>query len=306
VTNSGGVVEFVNQYFSDFIGRPREALLGDAWEGIIHPDDLAQAMAKRGDGWRRMEPYTWEARFPRHDGEWRWMRANVVPRFDDDGQFQGYVGISTDMTDIRLAEQRQQLLINELNHRVKNTLATVQSLAEQSSRQSRGKAEFKEKFLSRLMALSAAHSRLTQASWDWTSLADVIADQLKLHGAGARLTASGPDVLVPPTMALSLSLALHELATNAAKYGALSSPDGEAVFDWTVDRVSQDGRVELRWRESGGPPVQPPAERGFGSRLLQMVGRELGGEGRLDFAPDGLVWTASFPLPVRKPPQTDL
>jgi PAS domain S-box-containing protein len=301
VTDADGAVEFVNQYFSDYTGRSREALLGDAWETLMHPDDLPEAMRRRADGWGRLEAYSWEARFPRHDGQWRWMRATAAPRFDITGQFQGYVGISTDINGMRLAEERQQLLINELNHRVKNTLATVQSLAEQSSRLSRSKAEFKDKFLARLMALSAAHSRLTQASWDWTSLAAVVEDQVRMHGAGSRLTASGPDLLVPPSIALSLSLAVHELATNAAKYGALTGAQGEAVLDWGVTQADGEERVDLCWRESGGPAVSPPTERGFGSRLLLMVGRELGGEGRLQFLPEGLVWTASFPLPKRKP-----
>jgi len=300
VTSAEGPIEFVNQAFADYAGMTREDLLGKGWGTLMAPEDLTFVVAQREAASKTFSAYGWEAKFRRHDGEWRLMQARSSPRFDAQGAFRGYVGIATDVTEMRLAEARQQLLINELNHRVKNTLATVQSLAEQSSRLSRSKDEFKDKFLARLMALSAAHSRLTQSSWDWTPLASVIEDQIKLHGAGQRLRASGPEFLVPPTTALSLSMALHELATNAAKYGALSSDEGEAVFDWAV----HDGQVVLRWQETGGPPVNPPTEKGFGSRLLQMVGRELGGEGRLDFAPNGLKWTASFPMPVRKPPQT--
>jgi PAS domain S-box-containing protein len=304
VTTAEGLIEFVNQAFADYAGATREELLGNGWAQLVHPDDRAEIVARREAASSGPAAYGWEAKFRRYDGEWRWLQARSSPRFDAEGVFRGYVGIATDVTEMRLAEARQQLLINELNHRVKNTLATVQSLAEQSSRLSRSKDEFKVKFLARLMALSAAHSRLTQSSWDWTALASVIEDQLKLHGAGDRLRASGPALLVPPGTALSLSMALHELATNAAKYGALSGDSGEAVFDWAVESRASGEYVKLSWRETGGPPVEVPTEKGFGSRLLQMVGRELGGEGRLDFAPTGLVWTASFPMPVRRPPQT--
>jgi PAS domain S-box-containing protein len=301
VTAAEGPVEFVNQAFSDYTGKPREALLGDAWVGIMHPDDIAPIVGLRAQARERqtLEAYSFEARFKRYDGEWRWMRATSSPRFDEAGRFLGYVGIAMDLTDIRIAEDRQQLMINELNHRVKNTLATVQSLAEQSSRQSSSKGEFKDKFLARLMALSAAHSRLTQSSWDWTPLSDVVEDQLQLHGAGQRLRAAGPDVLVPPSTALSLSLALHELATNAAKYGALSGAAGEATLGWSIFEHGKVRSVEVVWREAGGPLVEVPAERGFGSRLLEMVGRELGGEARLDFEADGLTWKTRFPLPPR-------
>jgi two-component sensor histidine kinase len=274
--------------------------LGDAWLEIMHPEDVARVAALRLEA-RKGGPdaYSWEARFKRFDGEWRWMRATSSPRFDEDGHFLGYVGIAMDLTDMRVAEERQQLMINELNHRVKNTLASVQSLAEQSSKQSRTKAEFKDKFIARLMALSAAHSRLTQSSWDWTPLTDVVDDQMRLHGAGKRLRAAGPEILVPPSIALSLSLALHELATNAAKYGALSGDTGEASLTWSV-LDEDDGRtVEIVWRETGGPPVEAPAERGFGSRLLEMVGRELGGSAKLDFDADGLTWKTRFRLPPR-------
>ena len=297
VTTAEGPVEFVNQAFSDYAGKPREGLLGNAWVDIMHPEDMPHIVAQRAQARESPEAYSFEARFKRADGEWRWMRATSSPRFDEAGGFLGYVGIAMDLTDIRIAEQRQQLMINELNHRVKNTLATVQSLAEQSARQSHSKTDFKDKFLARLMALSAAHSRLTQSSWDWTALSDVVEDQLRLHGAGQRLKASGPDVLVPPSTALSLSLALHELATNAAKYGALSGDSGEASLGWSL---LNDGRaVEIVWREEGGPLVEAPSERGFGSRLLEMVGRELGGEAKLDFGPGGLTWNTRFPLPPR-------
>lgn len=295
VSTASGSMEFANQAFADFAGMDRDALLGQGWTALLHPDDLVPVNEMRLKALATPETYTFEARCRRADGEWRRMLVMASPRFDGDAVFQGYVGIANDITETRQAEDRQQLLINELNHRVKNTLATVQSLAEQTSRQALNTTEFKDNFLARLMALSAAHSRLTQSNWGWTSLTDLAEDQLRMHGADHRLSARGPQVLLPPNMALSLSLALHELATNAAKYGALSCADGEAVFEWSC---TEGADVELCWSETGGPVVVKPAQRGFGSRLLELVGRELGGKAHLDFAPRGLVWTARFPTPA--------
>ncbi|MDB5430346.1 MAG: sensor histidine kinase [Caulobacter sp.] len=301
VTTAEGPVEFVNRAFCEYAGLAREDLLGNAWLGMVHPDDIPGFAAARAAARAQAvpQPYTVEARFRNARGEWRWMSAISRPRFDEAGVFQGYVGIAMDMTDIRAAEARQQLMINELNHRVKNTLATVQSLAEQTARLAPTKEEFKDKFLARLMALNAAHNRLTQSSWDWTSLAELAGDQLALHGAGARLTASGPPLRLPPRAALSISLALHELATNAVKYGALQGETGRVSLTWSVrpgeGGESGDPIIDLEWREDGGPSVVAPTSKGFGSRLLETLGRNLGGQARLDYRPQGLRWTASFP-----------
>jgi PAS domain S-box-containing protein len=305
VTTAEGPVEFVNQAFCEYSGRSREATIGEAWIAMLHPEDLPAFAAARLAARQCPipQPYRVEARFRNADGEWRWMDAISRPRFNEAGVFQGYVGIAMDLTDIRAAEARQQLMINELNHRVKNTLATVQSLAMQTARLAVSKEEFKEKFLARLMALNAAHSRLTQTSWGWTPLSDLVADQLGVHGADGRLEASGPPVSVPPRSALPISLALHELATNAVKYGALSGDQGRVTLSWRVracgagaDDAALRQAVDLEWREEGGPPVTPPTAHGFGSRLLETVGRDLSGEAHLAFLPQGLRWTVSFPL----------
>lgn len=298
VTSAAGPVEFVNQAFADYAGRPREDLLGNAWIELLHPADVQTFLDARAAARTGPERYTVEGRFADGHGGYRWMRTTSEPRFDTDGVFQGYVGIAMDMTDVREADGRRQLMINELNHRVKNTLATVQSIAQQTARLAVDKTELTDKLLSRLMALSAAHDRLTQATWDWTPLADIVADQMKLNDAAGRFSAEGPPVTAPPNVALSLSLALHELATNAMKYGALSGPDGHVAVTWRREGAD----LAIEWREADGPLVQAPERRGFGSRLLDMLGRELNGDVALDFQPGGLVWTARFPMPERERP----
>jgi PAS domain S-box-containing protein len=296
VTTASGRIEFVNSAYCEFAGLDRETLLGDGWVVILHPEDVPLLAAARATARRALAPFTIEVRFRNAAGEWRWMSVVSRPRFDEDGAFQGYAGVGVDLTDIKAAEARQQLMINELNHRVKNTLATVQSLALQTARMAGSKEEFKDKFLARLMALNAAHGRLTQTSWEWTPMADVVADQLGVHGPDARLTAEGPAVSVSPRAALSISLALHELATNAVKYGALGGDHGRVTLTWGVRAGEGGGQtVDLEWREEGGPLVTAPEARGFGSRLLETVGRELGGEARLAFEPTGLRWTVKFP-----------
>lgn len=190
------------------------------------------------------------------------------------------------------AEAHQRLLINELNHRVKNTLATVQSLAAQTLRSSDDLKTAREAFEQRLMALSATHNLLTQSSWSSAELGDLVRQAAEPFSAD-RFVFEGPAVSLSPAPSLALSMALHELGTNALKYGALSAPRGRVRLTW---RVVGD-RLALSWTEEGGPPVAPPSRKGFGSRLIsQALARELRGEVSLDYAPTGVRCEISFPL----------
>jgi two-component sensor histidine kinase/integral membrane sensor domain MASE1 len=185
----------------------------------------------------------------------------------------------------RRAEEHQALLINELNHRVKNTLATVQSLGVQTLRSYGDAAEARHAFEGRLIALSAAHNLLTASSWDSADLAEVARQAVAPFGP-ERVVAQGPDVRLAPSQALALAMAFHELGTNAIKYGALSAAEGRVDLAWREEA----GRVELRWTESGGPEVRASDRKGFGSRLIKEgLARELDGEVRLVFEPRG-VW----------------
>ena len=192
------------------------------------------------------------------------------------------------------AEQRQRLLINELNHRVKNTLATVQAIAFQTLKGDIALAEARNRFEARLMALSRAHNLLTARNWEGASLARIIADATEyLAGEQGRFAIRGDEVPLAPRPALALALAFHELATNAAKYGALSAEGGRVSISWRAE----GGLLRIEWRESGGPPVAPPERRGFGSRLIERgLAADLGGRAELDFGPDGLVCTIEASL----------
>lgn len=243
--------------------------------------------------------------------ETRWLLMRGRAAYDEEGAAVKIAGLSLDITDRKLAEQRQQSLLDELNHRVKNTLATVQSIAMQTSRTAGDADAFEHAFLARISALAQAHDLLTAVAWEGASLGDVIRRILAPYAAEGqidRLRMAGPDVRLGPNAAVSLAMAFHELATNAAKYGALSTAAGELEVAWTVDRpgagqalplalLGEPVALEIEWRESGGPAVTPPARRGFGSRFVEKaLAREFDGACELIFRPEGLQCHMRLPL----------
>jgi two-component sensor histidine kinase len=199
----------------------------------------------------------------------------------------------------RLAAEHQKLLINELNHRVKNTLATVQSITTQTLRTAATPEDAREAMERRLLALSRAHDVLTRESWEGADLKEVVARALEpyqVHGE-RRVHVTGPQLRLTPRMALALAMALHELATNAVKYGALSNKNGTVEVAWTLSNGAEPPRLMLRWLEVGGPPVQRPKRRGFGSRLIERsLAQDLNGKVEIAFAPTGVVCSVEAPV----------
>lgn len=193
------------------------------------------------------------------------------------------------------AEQHLRLIVSELNHRVKNTLAIVQSMASQTFRAGTVTADARRAFQARLMALAEAHNVLTTEVWDSASLREIVETAVRPHGdPGGRFEISGGQARVEPRWALNLAMALHELCTNATKYGALSPEGGRVRITWSP--TPDFGQVKLRWEEHGGPVVAPPTERGFGTKMLERI---LGGEAsemRLDFLPEGAVFEIAVPV----------
>lgn len=259
----------------------------------VVPEDLmrieAESQAAMAEG---RDLTTYQFRIIRPDGEIRWIEGAARYVFGPDGGPVRVVGTNIDVTDRKAAEAHQQLLINELNHRVKNTLAIVQAIAWQSFRGASRQA--RDAFEGRLEALAAAHDVLTRQKWEAGDIGQIIAvATAPHHAADGRLSLEGPSVDLEPKTAVALGLAMHELGTNAVKYGALSRAGGRVEVRWTAN----DGRLRLEWREIGGPPVKAPRRKGFGARMLQHgLAGELGGEVRLDFHRDGLVCTVEAPL----------
>jgi two-component sensor histidine kinase len=224
------------------------------------------------------------------------------PVFDDSGDVLGILVEGHDVTERALAADHRQLLINELNHRVKNTLATVQSLAHQTLRDARTLQDAKVTLTSRLISLSRTHDVLTRENWAGAEIGEIIDEAMTAHVGPAqkRILANGPKLMLGPRAALALSMALHELGTNALKYGALSNDGGVVSIGWSE---SDCGHAHLEWCERGGPPIEaPPAQKGFGSRLLQSgLAVELGAAARVEFARDGLVCSMRVPLAEPSP-----
>jgi len=201
--------------------------------------------------------------------------------------------------ELRAAVREKDLLINELNHRVKNTLTTVQSIASQTLRNAPTIDHASSAIESRLIALSQVHNILTVQSWSEVELHDIVGQAVEPYRSRweDRIHVEGPKVQVPPRMALALAMALQELATNAVKYGALSNGVGQILVRWKLNGPSPPRRLHLRWEETEGPPVQKPARRGFGTRLIERsLAHDLDGEARIEFAPAGVVCSVDAPL----------
>jgi PAS domain S-box-containing protein len=221
-----------------------------------------------------------------------------TPLRDGTGALVGAVNMLVDISERKQAELRQKLLVDELNHRVKNTLATVQSLASQTARRARSPDDFREGLEGRLIALSAAHDQLSQRNWEHADLREIARASLKPYDeATGAITISGEPIRLPPKSALTFAMVFHELATNAAKYGALSRPDGRLSLEWISESNGSGPELRVNWRESGGPAVAAPTRRGFGSLLVERgVEAELGGHSSLRFAPAGVTCEIRVPL----------
>lgn len=234
----------------------------------------------------------------RPDGARLPVLAYPTPLRDSAGRVAGAVNMLVDISERQQAEERRQLLLHELNHRVKNTLAMVQSIASQSFK-GEARTEAFGWFEERVMALARAHDVLTRQHWEGADLRDIVAQATApLCGQdGDRFSIRGPGLKLTPKQALSLAMALHELCTNAAKHGALSNGEGKVAIAWEVARGGAGGELSLHWAESGGPPVRRPGRKGFGSRLIEQgLARELGARVRLDYAPSGLRCDIRVPL----------
>jgi PAS domain S-box-containing protein len=259
----------------------------------LHPDDAAGILAAYSAAISGADngKYSVEHRTADAEGETRWVRASAQVIFDNDGRPVRVLGTALDVTEGVSAQVRQALLMAELNHRVKNNLASVQSMAIHTAKRSADLATFLPTFEGRLAALARTHDVLTQNAWAGAELELVLAREIASFGEKVR--ASGPKLALSATQALAVGLIVHELATNAVKYGALSTDAGAVAMSW---RRAGD-TVELAWAERGGPTPEAPSEKGFGSRLIDSLTRlDLRGQTSTRYGPRGLDFTLIFPL----------
>lgn len=296
-----GWIFWYNKRWYDYTGTTFEDMQGWGWRAVHHPDHVDRVVARVQHSWQTGE--AWEDTFPLRgrDGGWRWFLSRALPMRDQFGDVMRWFGTNTDITELREAEQRQQALLDELNHRVKNTLSIVQSLAQQSMRGASTLEVSREKFTGRLLALSQSHNILAREVWQGASLKEIVEGSLPAFIAADnpdRIQIHGPAVRLGPTVAVTLGIIFHELATNAAAYGALLAENGKVAVTWSTDmRGGRGPALELAWRESGGPPVTAPDRRGFGCRLIERgLGTETDAQCSLRFESEGLQCLFRIPL----------
>jgi len=281
---------------TEVVGQPLSRLLPP------HPSDETRKFFVSHDRPLRLAEF--EMTWVRPNGESVPLAISYSPVRDHDGTLLSGKLIARDVTERVRAARHTELMMAELNHRVKNTLATVQAIAHQTVANAPDLETFKESFLARLLALSHTHNLLAQDAWTGAALTGVINNELAPYrhdsdarGNDARVQLHGDEISLQPKQALALSMALHELATNAGKYGSLSAPGGLVTVTWTT-RIKDKGRwLYLQWTETGGPAVEPPTRRGFGSRLIEEgVPYELDGEVTHEFPRSGVTCTIDVPL----------
>lgn len=303
-TDAHGRITFFNQAAVEFSGR-QPTLGSDEWcvswrlyrpDGTPMPhDECPMAIALR----EQRPIRDTEAVAERPDGTRVPFIPYPTPLFDENGVLTGAINMLVDITDRKRAEGRLKTLIDELNHRVKNTLATVQSLARQTARGATTVRMLEERLEGRLIALSQAHDQLTRGNWQQADLREILMASLSPYHdeVGKQLFIDGAPVKLKPRAALTLAMVFHELITNAAKYGALSRESGRLEVDWVTEPRADGTYVRLSWRESGGPEVKMPERGGFGTKMVERsVPAELGGLATLRFDPEGVKCELEFPL----------
>jgi PAS domain S-box-containing protein len=275
------------------LGLTVDQVIGRSISEFVSPEGFARTSSMLQQKLRHEGSTRYDIEVISPAGEQLFWEINSTLAKDPDGKVIGLSAIGRDVTERRRYEERQRLLVHELNHRVKNMLALVQGLALQSFKDGRDVREALDAFQQRLGALAAAHDLLTRESWEGATLDELVRDATA-HHSRERIHASGPEIKLNPRSAVSLVMALHELCTNAAKYGALSVPDGEVAIEW---RITDDHMLVLEWKESGGPPVADAPRRGFGFRMIERaLAADLGGEVKLDLDRSGLRCRIDAPL----------
>lgn len=290
IADSTGWIFWYNTRWYDYTGTTLAQMEGWGWSQVHHPDHIDRVTLRWQTNIASGEP--WEDTFPLRgaDGKYGWFLSRAVPIRDDDGQILFWFGTNTDVTEMREAEQRIELLLQEVNHRSKNMLAIIQSLARRTDGD---REEFVEKLEQRIRGLAANQDVLVRRAWSSIPVAEMVEAQLHAMGdSRSQVTCHGPETLLSPGAAEALAMAIHEMGTNALKYGALSVPEGRVRISWALDDGDGEGpQFRIGWIEAGGPPVAPPQRKGFGSRIMVDVPRvKLTAQVTVDYPREGFRW----------------
>ncbi|MEC3950407.1 PAS domain-containing protein [Sphingobium sp. HWE2-09] len=298
-----GYHDYYNARWYDYTGVPAGSTDGEGWNGMFHPDDQDRARIRWRHSLDTGEPYEIEYRLRHHSGDYRWTLGRALPIHDGDGVIIRWIGTCTEIHEQKLMMEEREMIAHELSHRIKNIFSVIAGLIGLSARQHPEIGEIADDLRDRILALGRAHDFVRPHSAEsapqlgggqgslWGLLDQIFAPYRSV--TESRIALSGDDVRIDDRSATPLALLFHELATNAAKYGALSAPDGMVHLHVSVE--GDDVRID--WREEGGPPVVPGDPDGFGSRLMTLSAeRQLGGRIVRDWRPDGLCLSLSIPL----------
>lgn len=296
----GHPIIFANDAFLSLTGYARNEVLGQDFNFLMEQGTDAQALAKIESEFKGHSEGGAEIQYRREDGSTFWAAVFISPVRDEDEDIVQYFASFADITRHKEEQVESRMLIDELNHRVKNTLATVQSIVWQASRTNSDPKAIREAIESRLFALSRSHDLLTRENWESAGLLDVLNDALEPFGVAdgrtERVVIRGDNIRFPPKAALALGIAFNELATNAVKYGAFSNATGSVEIEWKIEQGANGRRLLLKWQEMDGPAVAPPLRKGFGSRVIERgLAHELEGDVHLDYRKEGLVCTMDIP-----------
>lgn len=297
-TQPDGYHDYYNSRWYEFTGVPQGTTDGESWANLFHPDDLPRTWDRWRHSLKSGQPYEIEYRLRHHSGEYRWVLGRAQPVRDAEGRITRWYGSCTDINRIKLEEEQRRLMLGEMNHRVKNSMAMVHAIVSQSLRQAESLDDARISIQSRVGMMAQAHDRLVKATWTEASITEVIEAALTPRRMkDGRIVLEGPDMPIGSKQALALTMALHELATNATKYGALSNDRGHVRVQWCDTTCSNQREFQLNWTEADGPPVATPSRRGFGSRMIeQALAGYFSGTAELIYKPDGLRFELRAPV----------
>jgi PAS domain S-box-containing protein len=298
----GPRIEYANPAFTRMTGYDAHEVLGRSPRFLQGPRTDRAVLDRVRASLEAGEPAQGEAVNYRKDGTTYTVEWLITPVRDDEGRVTRWVSAQRDVTERRASEDRQNLLVRELHHRVKNTLATVQAVLNASLRSSLGLTEFRQSFTGRIASLAKTHALITEDRTQVVPFGDLVSAEVRAYDEPGkrRITLEGPRVMLPSELAVPVGMALHELATNAVHHGALGDPDGRLEVTWTVEDGPGARTLHWTWNEHDGPPVALPTREGFGSQLLNRVlTLQIGAKVDIAFDPDGLRVTVAVPLATR-------